>query len=293
MKKQTFVVILAVLLPSLAIAAGTKKFLTLEDAAVSQAKKWQQTGVAKPIMSDDGKILYPFGQYLPTITCAPLRACDIELEPGEQISGKPLLGDTARWLLSKAMSGPADKRVTHVVVKPVDTGLETNMIITTDRRTYHLRLYSSANERDYLNRAGFYYPQDLVDEWNDADNNAKRKAKEEDDRVVAELPAMSIDKLDFGYKVGGERTSFTPVRVFNDGTHTYIQMPEQMKSAEAPVLLLLDKDDKPQIANYRFKDGYYVVDKLFERAMLVVGVDSNQSKVTISWDKAPRRGLFW
>lgn len=293
MKKQSLIAIMAVLLPSLALASGTKKFLTLEDAALSQAKKWQQTGVAKPIMSDDGKILYPFGQYLPTITCAPFRACDIELEPGELIMGKPLLGDTARWLLSKAQSGPADKRVTHVVVKPVDTSIETNMIITTDRRTYHIRLYSSAKERDYLNRAGFYYPQDMVDEWNDADRDAQRRAKEEDNRVVADLPSMSIDKLDFGYKVSGDSTAFTPVRVFNDGTHTYIQMPEQMKSAEAPVLLLLDKDDKPQIVNYRVKDSYYVVDKLFERAMLVVGVESNQSKVTISWDKAPRRGLFW
>lgn len=293
MKKHTLMALVMAAVPLVSTAASGKKFLTLEDAAVSQAKKWQQTGVAKPIMSDDGKILYPFGQYLPTITCAPLRACDIELEPGELITGKPMLGDSARWIVSKAQSGPAEKQVTHVMVKPTDTTLETNMIITTNRRTYHVRLYSSANERDYMNRAGFYYPQEMVEDWNDAEKEGARRAKEEDSRVVAELPNASVDKLDFGYAIEGDKTSFTPTRVFNDGVRTYIQMPQLMSSAEAPVLLLLDRENKPQIVNYRVKDAYYIVDKLFDRAMLVVGVDSNQSKVSITWDKAPRRGLFW
>ncbi|MCY0853043.1 P-type conjugative transfer protein TrbG [Cupriavidus sp. D39] len=292
-KKQILVALAVALLSSVAGAGTSKKFLTLEDAALAQAKKWQQTGVAKPIMSDDGKVLYPFGQYMPTITCAPMRACDVELEPGENVSGKPMLGDSARWLLSKAQSGSGEKRVTHIVVKPTDTGLETNMIVTTDRRTYHMRLYSSANDRDYMNRAGFYYPQDIVDEWNDAEQTAQKRAREEGTRVVADLPPTSVEKLDFGYSVDGDKTLFNPTRVFNDGTRTYIQMPEQMKSAEAPVLLLLDREDKPQIVNYRVKDAYYIVDKLFDRAMLVVGVDSNQSKVTITWNKAPKRGLFW
>src|SRR3989338_5329740 len=81
------------------------KYLRAEDAALAQAKKWQRTWDAKPILSDDGKVLYPFGQYMPTLTCSPLRACDIELEPGEEVVSKPMAGDTARWKMGKMESG--------------------------------------------------------------------------------------------------------------------------------------------------------------------------------------------
>src|SRR4051812_11873621 len=91
------------------VLAVSQQFLTLEDAAVAQAKKWQQIGIAKPIMSDDGRIIYPYGQYLPRLTCALLRVCDIQLEPGELLTGKPVAGDTARWLMSRQVSGIGDQ----------------------------------------------------------------------------------------------------------------------------------------------------------------------------------------
>lgn len=293
MIKQMMGIALAMAMSVPAIAGTTKKFLTLEDAAVSQAKKWQQTGVAKPIMSDDGKILFPFGQYMPTLPCAPLRACDIELEPGEQMTNKPLLGDSARWILSKAVSGPADKRVTHVVVKPTDTGIETNMIVTTDRRTYHVKLVSSARETDYVSRAGYYYPQDMVEDWNDAERAEQKRRQDDENRVVADLPVTSVDKLDFGYAVDGDNVAFKPVRVFNDGTRTFIQMPDQVKSGEAPLLFRVDGDGKYQVLNFRVKDAYYIVDKLLDRAALVVGVGSTKEEVKITCNKAPKRGWFW
>lgn len=285
--------IVCCLVASTGQAAGSKKFLTLEDAAVAQAKKWQETGVAKPIMSDDGKILFPYGQYMPTLTCAPLRACDIELEPGEIVTGKPLTGDTVRWKITRAESGSGEKKITHVVVKPIDSNLDTNLIITTDRRTYHVRLYSSANERDYVNRAGFYYPESIVDEWSEAAQQAEQKKADKEKLVVSELPTLSIDKIDFGYKIDGDDARFKPVRVFNDGTRVFLQMPEAMKSDEAPVLLLMDKDDNPLLVNYRVKDGYYIVDKLFDRATLMVGTESSQSKVTVTWTKNQKKGWLW
>jgi len=274
-------------------AGGSKKFLTLEDAAISQAKKWQETGVAKPIMSDDGKILFPFGQYMPLLTCAPLRACDIELEAGEMVNGKPLTGDTIRWKITRAESGSGDNKITHVVVKPTDTNLDTNLIITTDRRTYHMRLQSSANERDYLNRVGFYYPESLVNEWDVAAQQAEKKKADKEKLVVAELPSFSLDKMDLDYKIEGDNVRFKPVNVFNNGTQVILQMPEAMKSAEAPVLLVMDEDGKPLMVNYRVKGTYYIVDKLFDRAMLVVGTDGSQSKVTITWAKGQKKGWLW
>lgn len=294
MKNMKWWAAVACCILSMTSHAGSKKFLTLEDAAVAQAKKWQETGVAKPIMSDDGKVLFPFGQYMPLLTCAPLRACDIELEAGEIVTGKPLTGDTVRWKITRAESGASENKITHVVVKPTDINLDTNLIITTDRRTYHVRLYSSANERDYVNRAGFYYPESIVNEWDQAAQQAEKKAADKEKLVVSELPTLSVDKIDFGYKVEGDDARFKPLAVFNDGTRVFLQMPDAMKSDEAPVLLLMDKDDKPLLVNYRVKGTYYVVDKLFDRAMLLVGTEGSQSKVTITWAKnQKKKGWLW
>jgi type IV secretion system protein VirB9 len=290
MKKWVTLLALAALSAN---AVAGQRFLTLEDAAVAQAKKWQQTGQAKPIISDDGRIMYPYGQYLPKLTCTLMRVCDIQLEPGELLTGKPVSGDTARWMMSKQTSGTGDKAITHVIVKPTDVNIQTNLIITTDRRTYQVELYSSPNEKDYLNMIGFYYPEDLTSEW---DESAKLKAKEQkahDQLVAAQLPAGAADRLDFDYSIdGGSGVAFKPVRVYNDGLKTYIQLPEGVPTAEAPVLLLIGKDNKPEIVNWRPKTPtLYEVDKLFDKAMLVVGTDGDEQKITITWNKHNRS--FW
>ncbi|TCK31787.1 type IV secretion system protein VirB9 [Paraburkholderia sp. BL8N3] len=274
-------------------AMAGQRFLTLEDAAVAQAKKWQQTGQAKPIISDDGRIMYPFGQYLPKLTCTVMRVCDIQLQPGELVTGKPVAGDTARWMMSKQVSGTGDTAITHIIVKPTDTNIQTNLIITTDRRTYQIELTSSANEKDYLNMIGFYYPEEMTSEW---DESARLKAKEQkahDSLVAAELPVGAADRLDFDYSIdGGSDVAFKPTRVYNDGLKTYIQLPDGVPMAEAPVLLLIDKDNKPAIVNYRPKTPtLYEVDKLFDKAMLVLGTDGNEQKITITWNKHKRS--FW
>jgi type IV secretion system protein VirB9 len=275
------------------VCAAGQKFLTLKDAAVAEAKRWQETGTAKPIMSDDGKVLFPYGQYMPTITCAPIRACDIELEPGEVVTDKPKAGDPIRWKISKGTSGAGDKKVTHVVVKPVDVNLDTNLIVYTDKRSYHIRLFSSANEKDYLNRVGFYYPEEITNEWDESTRLAEKEQKEKEKLTVAEMPATAIDKLDFGYKISGSDANIKPLRVFNDGIRVFLQMPPGMKSNELPVLVLYDKEDKVILPNWRVKDDYFIVDKLFDKATLIIGTDGTESKVTISWNKAQKSFWTW
>lgn len=288
----------AALLTCLAVStnvlAASQRFLTLEDAAVAQAKKWQQIGVAKPILSDDGRIIYPYGQYLPRLTCTLLRVCDIQLEPGELLTGKPVAGDTARWLMSRQISGVGDQAVTHIIVKPTNVNIETNLIITTDRRTYQVNLYSSPNKKDYLNMIGWYYPEEMSQEWDDSAQIKAKMQRAHDQLVAAELPVGSIEKLDFSYSIEGNvNTRFKPVRVYNNGEKVYIQMPDAITTAEAPVLLLLGKDDKPEIVNYRFKTpALYEVDKLFDKAVLIVGTNGDEKKIAITWTKN-KRPFLW
>jgi P-type conjugative transfer protein TrbG len=264
-----------------ASAGGSLRYLTADDAIVAQVKKWQQTGEAKPILSDDGKVLYAYGQEMPKLICSPLRVCDIELEPGEQVVSKPKVGDSARWIIGKMESGTAENPVIHVVVKPTDVNLKTDLIIPTDRHVYYIQLVSENSEKGYFHRVGFYYPEDLTAEWGRDAGKLKRQAEDRDNLVVSDLPSVALDKVDFNYKVDGT-APFRPVRVFNDGRKTYIQMPMAIASGELPTLMGMDDSNNPMLVNYRFKGGYFIVDKVLKKAMLVIGSDDSLEKVMIT-----------
>lgn len=272
--------------------AQSKRFLTLEDAAVAQAKKWQQTGVAKPIMSDDGRVMYPFGQYLPKLTCTLLRACDIQLEPGELLTDKPVAGDTARFLISKKTSGSGERAVTHVVVKPTDVGIETNLIVYTDRRVYQIQLVSATNEKDYLNAIGFYYPEDLAQEWDESAKIREKAQKAQEKVAAAQVPSSCMEGLDFAYTVEGG-AAFKPLRVYNACGKVFIHMPDVVATSETPVLVSIGKDGQAEFLNWRPKSPtVYEVDKLFDKAMLVIGTDGDEQKVTITWTKNKKKSWF-
>lgn len=85
----------------------------------------------------DGRVLYSYGAGLPTMVCAPLRVCIIELQTGEKLVGEPHIGDSVRWNLSLASYGNGESATSVIVLKPQTPGLDTNLLITTDRRAYY------------------------------------------------------------------------------------------------------------------------------------------------------------
>jgi P-type conjugative transfer protein TrbG len=253
----------------------------LKSDALYESRKWQRGNGISPITGQDGLILFPYGQSQPTLICSPLHACDIELQAGEDINNV-IFGDTVRWISAPATTGSASSKVPHVIVKPTEAGLETNVIITTTRRTYTLTL-KSAND-NYTSRVGFFYPTELVQTWNDT------TAKSDDPAKLDDMPMVTTDQLSFDYDVDGDKDlPWFPVRVFSDQSHVYIQMPQSMKSNEAPALVLVDTAGKSALVNYRVRGNYYIVDKLFQQAALIVGVGSDQQKVEIT---KKGRGLF-
>ena len=72
-----------------------------------------------------------------------------------------------------------------------------------------------------------------------------------------------------------------PIRVYNDGIKTFIQMPKDMSVQEAPALLVLDNSSNKNLVNYRLKEDKYIVDKLFDTAILLLGVGDDQESITI------------
>lgn len=253
-----------------------------EQQAVQFSANWraQQNGAAP---GPDGRVLLAFGAGLPTVVCAPLRVCLIELQPGEKIVGEPQIGDSVRWNVSPAMYGKGDDGTAVLVLKPQMPGLDTNLLITTDRRAYYVRLVSKPEE--YVSRVAFVY--------NDDDGGKKWKEhfaeQKREEAAAARSPAskesgllIAVNHLHFDYQIKGGDENIRPRLVFDDGAKTYIRMSPNVTNREAPVLVVVGPDGKGEMVNYRMKDQTYIVDRLFERAQLVLGSGKKVQKVEIN-----------
>lgn len=286
--KRTAISLIVYMAAAAATASG------IDDAA----RQWKTVGSAAPVTSDDGRVLFPFGDGEPTITCRPLHGCDIQMETGEVIQNL-MLGDTPRWITAKAKTGADPDATYHVVIKPTRAGLETNMLITTSKRTYSATLKSV--EVDSPTRYGWYYPADMVQSWANQEAAAKKAEEDHAKLSVGTLPIASIAQLHLDdYEIRGRKSlPWYPVRVFDDGTHVWIQMPRSAASSDAPALILINDAGDAELVNYRLKPAtqgtdeatYYIVDKIFDHAALIAGVGSDQQKIEIV-RKSAQKGLI-
>lgn len=249
-----------------------------EWAGAKLAKAWMDLD-SKPKKGRDGRLLYLYGQGLPSVVCAPLQVCTIELQAGEAVQDVHL-GDTAQWQVMPARSGPAEAPTTHVVIKPLEIGLVTSLLITTDRRPYHIKLIS--RQQEWMPRVAFVYPDEMRRQW-DAYHLAQQAERE---RQTLPPTGHRLGDLDFAYRLLG-KAPWKPLRVYNDGVKTYIQMPRAMAQSEAPALLVLSGKrqllggKRQQLVNYRLHGDRYIVDRVFDRAILVAGVGRHQTRIEI------------
>ena len=138
-----------------------------------------------------------------------------------------------------------------------------------------------AKPATHVRRVKFYYPHDLVQQANGVFRAKAAERRRDQETTVARLSRVAVDALNFNYQVDGPNVPWKPVRVFDDGARVYIQMPDAMRATEAPALLVQTRTGDTALVNYRLRQGYYVVDKLFDAAVLVVGVGVRQERVTI------------
>jgi len=253
-----------------------------DDPQVQAAMRAWKSGQPAPIIRTTEFIQYPYGLTEAIVTCEPLRVCDVELDTGEEIQNVSI-GDTSRWLVHPAFSGARENLTPHVMVKPAEYAITTNAIVTTNRRTYYLGLVSKAKgDPGYVRRVKFYYPQDLVEQANGAFRAKAALTRRDSDAAVAQGPRLAPDRLSFGYEIlGGQGLAWRPLRAFDDGQHVYIQMPATLQASEAPALLVQSRGGDAALVNYRVRLPYYVVDRLFDTAVLIVGVGRQQDRVTI------------
>lgn len=217
--------------------------------------------------------IYPFARgALYQIYTAPEQVTDIALQPGERLISVSS-GDTQRWILGDTLSGSGATEQVHILVKPVESGLTTNLVITTSVRAYHVELTSF--RETYMAAVSWHYPQDELIRLSQS-----RTTKAAAAPVVA-APTMppsglTIDRLNFRYSVDGDEPHWRPLRAFDDGQKVYIQFPARLDQGEAPPLFVVGADGDSQLVNYRVKGRYYIVDRLFARAELRLGEKDQQ-----------------
>ncbi len=246
-------------------------------AAITQ---YQRTGIARPVQTGTA-IAFPYGKTQPILTCAALRICLIELQAGETIVGIPPRGDTERWRIQTATWGPNG---THpvVVVKPLNCDLTTNLVILTNKHLYDLTLDAppcpGPEQADipiasYTRRLTFYYPDEELAVW---------------EQQIPLTPAVGGERrawesLHYGYRWTKDKGfPWTPAVVFDDGAHLYVKIPTRATHAVAPVLFAVDTDGVTSLLNYTIRNGFYITDRVVNRAALVLGINGKNHRVLIT-----------
>ena len=221
---------------------------------------------------------YPYVEgALYRLYAAPEQVSDVALEAGESLVAVSA-GDTVRWVVGNTTSGKGDDTRVHILVKPFAPDLKTNMVITTDRRTYHLALEST--ETTAMAALSWTYPEDQL---------IALKAQNERAETAAPVASgLTLEDLQFRYEITGDDPPWRPVRAFDDGSKVYIEFPGRIDQGEAPPLFVVGPRGDNELVNYRVRRNYYIVDRLFAAAELRLGQDPQQV-VRISRDDARQR----
>lgn len=193
---------------------------------------------------------------------APLRVTTLTLAPGETVTAKAA-GDTVRWQIGESQSGAGASARTHVLIKPLQAGLETNLVLTTSQRVYLLTLrsggadaFNAAIAWDYGFAASGHAVADPLSGLPPVD-------------VQAATPQGPIDAR-YRIEARGRSPRWAPTAVFNDGARTFITLSPGAAIDEAPALFVRAGEGL-QLVNYRQADGVLIVDRLFDEAELRLG----------------------
>jgi type IV secretion system protein VirB9 len=189
----------------------------------------------------------------------------LSLPQGEILMAKAA-GDTVRWQIGEAGAGEAATAQTLVLLKPLQRGLETNLVLTTNRRIYLIHLKSGPSD-GYNPAVRWAIPEPPATRTPSAAATAEPLAS------ASIRPAAPERPLNLGYRIEprGRRAPWTPTAVFDDGRRTFIAFPPELQVVEAPALFVIGPDGEPQFANYRQADSLFIVDRVFDQAELRLG----------------------
>ena len=207
------------------------------------------------------------------VYASPGQVTDIALQEGEQLvgAGPVAAGDTVRWIIGDTTSGSGASVRVHILVKPTRADLVTNLVINTDRRTYHLELRGSPST--YMASVSWIYPQDQL--------IALRGSNAAAFSSTPVATGIDVGALNFNYRIDGDKPAWRPLRVFDDGRQVFIEFPETIAQGEMPPLFVIGAGGEGELVNFRVSGHHLIVDRLFTAAELRLGDKHSAQKVRI------------
>jgi P-type conjugative transfer protein TrbG len=212
------------------------------------------------------------------IYAAPEKITDIALEAREELVSVSA-GDTVRWIIGDTTSGAAGTERVHILVKPTRGDLKTNLVITSNRRTYHVEL--TATPQTWMSSVSWTYPLDQLMVL----RNAAKKA----DEVAPVAQGILLEHLNFRYEITGDKPAWRPLRAFDDGEKVYLEFPANIAQGDLPPLFIVGPHHSAELVNYRVRSPYYIIDRLFAAAELRLGANP-QVRVRIERSNATIHG---
>ncbi|ALR20915.1 P-type conjugative transfer protein TrbG [Sphingobium baderi] len=213
--------------------------------------------------------VYPWSDgALYQVYTAPGQVTDIALQDGEQLvgPGPVAAGDTVRWIIGDTVSGSGASARVHILVKPTRPDLATNLVINTDRRTYHVEL--RATRATWMASVSWAYPHDRLIALRGQNSRAAGAAP------VA--TGVDVARLNFRYRIEGDDAPWRPLRAFDDGAQVFIEFPTGIAQGEMPPLFVIGPEGGGELVNYRVAERHIIVDRLFAAAELRLGGERQQ-----------------
>lgn len=177
-----------------------------------------------------------------------------ELAPDEEVTFLAG-GDTENWQIDEAKGGA--KNATFVFIKPLEEDLNTNIIITTNKRLYNIKVNSTLNE--YNSLVKWNYPE-TADMIMFSDSSIRTNA-------------VSAERINMDYSISNNHYPFAPDKIFDDGQKTYFRMKKNMP--EMPAVFMKGDDGKySQVPFVIGNNGEIIVSRTAKKFKFVLGKKS-------------------
>jgi type IV secretion system protein TrbG len=244
------------------------------------------SGSDRPVR--DGFAVYlPYREYrAPIVHAAPDHVTEIVLDPAEHIT-HAWAGDNLRWAIwpegnhlrlkacpkgCNSVSGAT----AQVATVPVPTVYSTNLVVDTDKRTYHFQLVAGPLSHATETLA-MWYPEDI----------AAAEANRRDAMRKAAAQAIDPpDRLSCDYTISGPNVPWKPSQACSDSTHEYLLFSSSAPYQGDMPSLYVEQNNRQELVNYHAQSGpygtYYVTDRLYSQAALTQGVGNDKQIVTIT-----------
>lgn len=248
------------------LAAGTLAPATATTTSVSLT---QTPRSATPIAGKGGVTWFAFGDGTPTLTCHYPAICLVRLEAGETaIASQISLSDTTNWHTDLVRGTNGIHAGWALAIEPGTQAQQAQIRLPTSRRVYNIQLTAAVPSMTVV--AFTHAPSDPLSQ--PAFTSA------------SPLAAFDHSNPDFRYTLSGATPPWTPLRVYRDAGHTFIDFPQGQIVTRPRLVVLAPHVAQPNA--YHVAGDSYVVDAIIDDLQLI-GTEAKHPTVRATYGARP------